>query len=326
MEALRPPSASFVRVKRDGDPSRCRRLAEELAIRLGFSTSRVGEAGLVSLEMATNLLRHAQKGVMIVQSLDDYIELVSMDEGPGISDPRFFQDGHSSKGTMGAGFGTMKRLSNHALVDAQPHGTVIVCRLWADKAQRELPQTGAVMVGFDNYCGDNWSMRPLINGGIQIMGADGAGHGEKAAEASATAVEIFHRQTTYDPESILRTMHEQLRGSRGAAVTIANIHKDITFAGVGNVDGRWISDRRRGVSANPGTVGSGISTFRPRNETIEGPGTLVLASDGLKTAWSEGLDAHLLAGDPTFRAAILMREYRRGTDDALVIIHKPRKE
>jgi anti-sigma regulatory factor (Ser/Thr protein kinase) len=67
--------------------------------------------------MATNLLKFAHKGEILIQTIsrgDQYgIEIISIDSGPGIENvSRSFEDGYSSAGSAGTGLGAIKRLSS----------------------------------------------------------------------------------------------------------------------------------------------------------------------------------------------------------------------
>ncbi len=317
--------AQVVAIRRPGDDSGFRRTAEQMARRLGFPTHRMHEAGLVALELATNLLRHATAGVAIAQANDGALELVGIDSGPGIRDPELFLDGHTTAGSMGAGIGSMQRMSQHFEVDTGPQGTVVLSRMYADHEPHAPPVVGAVALalGLETPCGDAWTYRQVADG-VQILAVDGAGHGEAARIAAQRAIDAFHQMPESSPVRLLEHLHKELAGTRGAAVTIATAGRDVRFAGIGNVDGRWLSNRRRGVAARPGTVGNYLGVFRPAEETLPGPGRLVLCSDGLDSRWGEAVTPELFEMDPTLAAGTLIRDFRRGTDDALALVCTPR--
>src|SRR4051812_19083356 len=90
--------------------------ARELADRAGFDETDVHRVGLVATELATNLVKHATDGVLLIRitasSPDGEIELLSIDRGPGIYDVgRCLSDGHSTAGSPGTGLGAIRRLA-----------------------------------------------------------------------------------------------------------------------------------------------------------------------------------------------------------------------
>ena len=94
-----------------------RRLAVTAAGALGISEVEAGEVALVATELATNLVRHAGGGELLVRPLtrggDAGLEIVALDRGPGMADVgEALRDGYSTAGTKGAGLGAVRRLSD----------------------------------------------------------------------------------------------------------------------------------------------------------------------------------------------------------------------
>ncbi|HEY0779732.1 MAG TPA: ATP-binding protein, partial [Gemmatirosa sp.] len=85
-----------------------RRAAVATAHALGFDEADTARVALVATELATNLVRHAVGGQLVVQSADGpAVDLLAVDRGPGIADVRrAMVDGYSSGGTSGTGLGT----------------------------------------------------------------------------------------------------------------------------------------------------------------------------------------------------------------------------
>src|SRR5215208_4283743 len=106
-----------------------RRTAVTVAEGLGFSDTLTGKVALVVTELATNLVRHAGGGTLLVQtgSLDGGLELVALDRGPGIANlDEALRDGYSTGGTNGAGLGAVARLTDQFEVFSTPGGGTIV--------------------------------------------------------------------------------------------------------------------------------------------------------------------------------------------------------
>ncbi len=178
-------------------------------------------------------------------------------------------------------------------------------------------------------CGDMHVVEPFPNGALTAV-IDGVGHGIEAAVAAQIAVATLraHAQEALLP--LLQRCHEMLQQTRGVALTLASFNaldETITWVGVGNVEGVLLrADGKRGpvheeVVVYGGVVGSQLPPLRCSVSPV-GPGdTLVLATDGIRSAFAERLPLH----DPPQRMAdsILARDVK-GTDDALVLVARYR--
>ena len=89
-----------------------RRHALSLAEDLGFTENRAGHVGLIASELASNLVKHARDGMVLVRALHDQpagVEIVSIDRGPGMDSARALRDGYSTAASLGHGLGAIKR-------------------------------------------------------------------------------------------------------------------------------------------------------------------------------------------------------------------------
>lgn len=83
---------------------------------LNFDEEEIGKVAIVVNELASNLLKHAQSGELIVSAMQPgqsaRLELLALDQGPGIADVVLaLRDGYSSSDTAGEGLGAVIRLS-----------------------------------------------------------------------------------------------------------------------------------------------------------------------------------------------------------------------
>ena len=82
------PSHRQIEVVESSQPSAARFAAHEIAGRAGFANEDIHRAGLVATELATNLVKHATGGEILVRDVsrgpDSEIELIAIDRGPGI--------------------------------------------------------------------------------------------------------------------------------------------------------------------------------------------------------------------------------------------------
>src|SRR3954465_996572 len=250
-----------------------RRYALQLSHDCGLDEVEAGRLALVVTELATNLVRHAIRGRLLLSArmARCEVEVISIDEGPGIADiERSLGDGYSTGGTPGTGLGAVRRLSaDFDLHSAVPQGTVVVARV---RAQRPAPPEAEspIVVGAianaapgERVCGDVWAFA-LEGDKATVIVADGLGHGPDAAEASAAAIEVFAANPLLAPGQMLGRIHGRLRATRGAAVTIVQADvasASVRSAGAGNVVGRLVSGiSDRTLLSQHGTAGVTIRT------------------------------------------------------------------
>ena len=310
-----------------------RRVAERFVTRIEFGETRRGQVGLVVTELATNILKHARRGEILLTECRDGdhrgIEILSIDSGPGFDVESSMRDGQSTTGSLGQGLGAVQRISDEFSVFSQlSKGSVALSRIWSQpfgQAERRFFAVGAVNVPKpgEERCGDDWAADVGRNRAA-IMVADGLGHGLLAAEASASAVEVFARDPQRAPTLTLEEMHRALRPTRGAAVAIASIEfeKDTTiFAGVGNITGVIVADNaKRNLVSHNGTAGHVATRFHGYTYPMDRHSMLVLHSDGLATHWNPADYPGLWTRDPSIVAGVLYRDFTRGRDDVTVVV------
>lgn len=308
-----------------------RRHAAQLAHECGLGEVRAGALALVVTELATNLLRHATKGRLLLATRPARaeVEVIAIDEGPGIPDvERSLGDGFSTAGTPGTGLGAVRRLAqDFDIHSAVPGGTVIVARVRAGDAP---PPEGAFCAGAvslaapgERVCGDGWA---FALGGERafLLVADGLGHGPDAAEAAQAAIAVFTEQPMREPREQLREVHAGLRHTRGAAVMMLSADAaagSVRSAGAGNVVGRLVSGTSdRSILSQHGTAG--VTIRSPEEVATPWPphALLLVCSDGIETRWKPEMLAPVLGRDPTLAAALLARDHCRGRDDATVAV------
>ncbi len=310
-----------------------RRFAAVLAARADLDEVQAGRVALIVTELGNNLVRHAQRGrlLMAVREAGAEVEIVSMDHGPGIADvARCMGDGYSTGGTPGTGLGAVRRLArDFEIHSAVTEGTIIVARVGPAAARATAPPHAVCAAGLslafagEIVCGDGWAVG--LNGTLAaVMVADGLGHGPDAAQAAVAAMEVFAQEPLADPAVLLQRAHAHLRGTRGAAVSVLHLDSTagtIRSTGAGNVSARVVSGNSdRTLLTQHGTVGLNIR--RPQEAQLSWPehALLVVHSDGLESRWQAQRLMPVLNRDPMLAAAILMRDHCRGRDDATVVV------
>ncbi|CAN5350136.1 anti-sigma regulatory factor [soil metagenome] len=310
-----------------------RRHAVQLANLSEFDEVTTGRVALVVTELGTNLVKHATKGRLLIATRGyadraSEIEVLSMDEGPGILDiERSMRDGFSTAGTPGTGLGAVKRLADDFdMVSASPSGTLVVARVRARQHRGEgIFRFGTVAIAApgEKVSGDGWMLATDGSKANAFM-VDGLGHGPMAEEAAKTAIDHFQKRPFHDLAALMQSAHEMLRPTRGAAVAAASLDSDasvILSLGAGNVVLRvcsGVSDRT--LLTQQGTVG--LSIRKPEVVSTPWPAhaVLVLHTDGVMQRWPRVAVDPLLVRDPSLTAALLVRDFCRGRDDATVMV------
>jgi anti-sigma regulatory factor (Ser/Thr protein kinase) len=325
-------------VVRVADPSQvgeARRVVTSACQRLGIDDAATGAAALVATEAATNIVKHAGQGSVLVRAVAAGVELMALDRGPGIADVgASLRDGYSTTGTAGTGLGAMRRISStFDLYSAPGLGTAVLARILPRAAPRNGSrlQLGAVSAPKEGEVvnGDGWVDEPTPSG-ARVLVVDGLGHGPIANEASHAAIEAFRGAPGESPAVAVETMHLALRATRGAALAVAELDLEtrvVRFSGVGNIAGAvWSGGASRHTVSVNGTAGHG--TIRPREFSYPWPAgaLLVLASDGLATRWTLESYPGLAARDPALIAGILYRDHSRGRDDVTVLVARETPE
>lgn len=327
--------------------SAARRHCQQMAAILGFDETEAGKAAIVVTEAATNILKHAGDGQILLtpvrRGATCGIEVLALDHGPGIVNlEQSLRDGISTTGTAGTGLGAMRRLAHE--FDAYTRageGTALHLCLWAASPPTDagsavgtiVPEVegrvrcGAVClpVAGEEECGDAWGIVTLPDGAT-ILVADGLGHGPDAAKASRAAVRVMRSRAMLAPAPMLDVMHEALRATRGAAVALLKLDTEkesACFVGIGNISAsvQEGEDRKQLVSHN-GIVGNNMR--KVQEFSLPWPvGTLcILCSDGIGTQWDLAAYPGLRYRHPALIAGVLYRDFMRSRDDATVVVAK----
>jgi hypothetical protein len=162
--------------------------------------------------------------------------------------------------------------------------------------------------------------------GVLLAAIDGLGHGDEAADAAERARELIEANAHDDLGQLVQRCHAGLAGMRGAAVTMGELRHDgtLSWVAVGNVEGAVVradrAERRRRVDTvlhHAGVVGVQLPPLRVQQIDVGPHDVLVLATDGLATAF---LDDLATSWSPQVAADWIVRRHARPNDDALVIV------
>ena len=135
MAQIGAPGEEHIDVRGAVDVERARRAARVLTGSLGFSRVEQEMVTLSVSELATNLVRYAVEGSIVLRATLGPnrigIEVESRDSGPGIATTRAAVHGPRSPGeSLGAGLPAVCRLMDEFELHTAPTGTTVVCRRW----------------------------------------------------------------------------------------------------------------------------------------------------------------------------------------------------
>lgn len=147
---------------------------------------------------------------------------------------------------------------------------------------------------------------------------DALGHGAAAAEVARKATEHLESvPLEAEVRTILTSLHEALRGTRGAAAMVCSISKGrLDGCGVGNVELR-VTGGQVPVVLSPGVLGGTVRQFRVFQGKLQQRSRMVLFSDGISARFTlESL--RKLA--PREACDALVTDHGRAHDDATAMI------
>jgi len=325
--------AIWLPVRDVGSIGTARRAATSLAGDIGLAPARAADLAIVATELATNLVRHAVDGTILVRPVRSSghtgVQIVAMDSGPGVADLReSTRDGHSTAGTLGIGLGAVIRKATdfdaYSLVGA---GTVIVATVLP--AGTDPPPGGAAgisrpMAG-ERVCGDAYALR-TVGDRVDLMLCDGLGHGPLAAFAAQAAVTAFQDGPDAGPGALIEHVHHSLRHTRGVVATVVGLDARAAtarFAGLGNVYGAVVRDGARQVLVpQPGIVGERHVRVREVEVALPEDSVVVMHSDGVRDRWSLADYPGLVGRTAMVIASTLLRDCGVQRDDAAVLVAK----
>jgi anti-sigma regulatory factor (Ser/Thr protein kinase) len=302
-----------------------RRRAAALAGTVGVDPAMQGRLALVVTELATNLLKHAGGGrIVVVVGEQAGIDVLALDSGRGMDDVgACMADGYSTAGTPGNGLGAVRRQCEQLhILSWRGVGTAVMASL----GHSGDDTLGALVVPLpgEEACGDAWSAHTGA-ASRTVLVVDGLGHGPEAARAAQAAVRQFQRCRDESLPDLLEALHSALRPTRGGALAVARIDlasDTVSYAGIGNIAAALTAPgggMRRLVSHN-GTAGLNARRIQAFDYPGAHGGLLVMHSDGLRANWSLDRYPGLARAHPLLVGGVLYHHNTRGRDDAAIVV------
>jgi len=305
-----------------------------------FDSHAAGRLAIVVSELARNVLVHGGGGEIVLQCVrsdtGSAVNVLALDRGPGIQDVgRALADGYSSAGTSGTGLGAVNRMASLEVYTQAGKGTAVLATISAISASAEGSKpndttTGAVCVPIhgEARCGDDWEDKQQMDKRL-VMLADGLGHGSAAADAAEEAIAAFRANLHRSPREIIEVAHARLQKTRGAAVAVAEIdfgRQVVRYSGVGNIAGTLVANgSSRSLISGNGIVGHQLAHVHEFTFPWEHTASLIMHSDGVNTRWSLDQYPGLRSKSPALIAGVLYRDFKRGRDDATVVVSREAK-
>jgi anti-sigma regulatory factor (Ser/Thr protein kinase) len=310
------------------------------ALDAGFDTKKLGDIDLIVSELTSNLHKYAVDGEILAGVFEQpggnhYLELISIDHGPGMSDPqKMMADGYSSTNTLGMGLGSIKRLSDQFdLFSQKDWGTVILSRIYKKEQAFVIPAGNRldirrliVAMPGQSTSGDGTYYK-ITERYFKMLVADGLGHGPDANYAVNEAVMAFKMCPYHTPSEIIRYIHQSIRKTRGIVATVVIFDFELNkwmVAGVGNISTRLsnFGEIKNQMSYN-GIIGHNIpNTINDQEIEVEKYNMITLCSDGIKSRWENAKLSGIFRCDMTIQIAAIYKEFARKTDDMTVVMAK----
>jgi phosphoserine phosphatase RsbX len=164
----------------------------------------------------------------------------------------------------------------------------------------------------------------VLPGSALVAAIDGLGHGTEAARAAGSAGEVLRASPSTDLVPLVRRCHTALRGTRGAAISLAVIsaaESCMTWLGVGNVEGRVLSREpsrriKASLALGRGVLGHELPAVRIATLKVRPGDVLILATDGVDAGFADSLD---ISGSTRAITERILADHWKPADDALVV-------
>lgn len=309
-----------------------------LAVTSGFDEKKIARLDIIVAEITSNLHKYSQGGELLLGIFnnpgEEYIELIGLDNGPGMSDPvRMMTDGYSSSNTMGHGLGSIKRLSDEFDIFSQKGwGTIVLSRVYRagppekKKSRTLLIRPVIVAKPPEITSGDGYYAK--TNGHItKLILADGLGHGPEANFAINEAIKAFRQCNEDSPANIIRFLHASVRKTRGLVATVVILdtkQQTICLTGVGNISTKLCGPMHTKTHlAYNGIIGHNIpNTMNDQVISLTDYNQVILCSDGMRSRWELHKSPGMSRCDTSLQAAAIYKDFARRTDDMSVVIAK----
>ncbi len=336
-------------IDHESDIGICRRKGVALSKQMGFDNVKQGEIAILISELGTNVLKHGGgKGKIVISQIENEqkkkaIEIWCCDSGNGIPDlQNALVDGFSKKNSLGIGLGAITRLSDEIEINpisqsyfqdeyfsGQTNFNHCLRSVKWVPANNKIILNNNIVTGAVSRChpGEhlNGDAFLVVNVDSNITVAsviDGLGHGKEANLASEKAKEQIILKSDLPLDSLMKYVHNSIRGTRGATIGLAKINTStnkLQFSGIGNIESFIITDEgKKTLLSFGGIMGHNMRTPRVFDFDFLPGNTLCMYSDGITTRWRhEEIDWE---ASPQKISEHIIDNHSRPNDDATILI------
>lgn len=310
-------------------------------------------------ELGTNIIKYAKAGVITMERIEANgmvdIAISARDVGPGIPNINLAMEDQFSTGTsLGLGLPGVRRMADTFSIESSPSdGTTVnvqkriksgghvessMDRLTLTMSQKRVKSDPARNIKgslFDvayyvrpmpseTVSGDMAAYFELSNGILMAL-IDVSGHGIGANTLANQIHEYLEHHLSSSPIDLMSHLHDQLKGTRGAAVGLLFVDTDkglASYCGVGNTGLYRVKGDPWHPISKDGVLGQRLPTLREQTTSLANGDVILMWTDGL----SELAGKTYVAKNAHQPAASLARDLvvalGRPFDDAGCIIFK----
>ncbi len=330
--------AQYLVISNTAEVIAIRRIAKEMAHDIGFDEREREEISLVVSELASNIVKHAQRGSVtltpVCNKQREGLMIEAEDDGEGFNEYVAMQDGVSTSGTLGMGLGAVNRLMDEFDIVAREDcaGTRIVCKRWlhdnSNHGQQCPFEFGVFSRPKPNEManGDSFIIKH-IRGATLVGVIDGVGHGELASHAANAARQYVDRHCELPLLDIFRGVDRACSATRGVVMALAVFdwtQNTFRFASVGNIEVKVFNDNREKSKfiVRRGIIGKHAPQPMITENKWHSGDMLALHSDGISSHWHWHDFAHYASHPAQVMAEQIYNATQKDHDDATIVIVK----
>lgn len=325
-------SRSFSISKKE-DIYEIRRQVANLAEGGSFSSRESEELKIAVTELLTNILKHGEsgKGGQIkatykrASSGDSIkIKVVNPTKLTNLKQLPEFPPGSSK--SLGIGLKGVKRLLEGVNIELVEGNFVVEGEKLASRSRGSFLTTSVFSTpkpGFKKN-GDAYFIKRYGDEALLAV-IDSLGHGEAAFEVSNVAISVLEDSYYHDLTEIINRLQERLAGTRGCVIGLSRLTSGgkLQYAGIGNVRAVvYVQGDTKSLVSQDGFLGGKFRSVKVKDYSFSTPFLLTVYTDGVSRFRLEGPD--LLSRQVVEVASYIYKKYKKGSDDATILVAKAR--